>query len=317
MQNMLRAHRRMIIWSVIAVLVLYAVIPQFGVFRRAQISFADIQWSYVVLAALWTALTYVCAAQSYRWLSFKPLIFMRTLIAQLAALFATRIVPAGIGGIGVNFAYLRSAKHSTPQAAAVVAINNTLGFIANALLLAIAVLVFGDSIPSVIFERDISLQQISVIGGALLISLIITILIFGNRLKKGVRSFITQVGLFRYRLPAVGRAFCVSLLLTAANVLALYSCAASLGANATLVVTLLVYSFAIILGTFTPTPGGLGGIEAGLVLGFMAFGMDAGTALAVTLIFRMVSNWVPLCIGALAFWYAESHRYFVIARHHK
>lgn len=313
MQDMLRAHRRTIIWVIIVVLVLYAVIPQLGIFKHARINIMTMQWSFVLLAAAWTALTYICAAQSYRWLSFKPLRFLRTLIAQLAALFATRIVPAGLGGIGANYAYLRGSKHNPSQAAAVVAVNNTLGMLGNILLLVVAIVLFPDRIPNAVFERHISGVQI---GGYIAVFILISLLAvvrYRKRLAKALTSFTKQIVLFRFRMPAVFAAFLASLLLTTANVLALYSCAAALGMQPTLVVSLLVYSFAIVLGTFTPTPGGLGGIEAGLVIGFVAFGMDAGVALAIALLFRIVSNWVPLLIGASAFWYAERHHYFSLS----
>jgi len=55
--------------------------------------------------------------------------------------------------------------------------------------------------------------------------------------------------------------------------------------------------------------GGLGGAEAGLTAGFVAYGLTSNRALAVTLLYRLLTYWLALVIGALAFSVARRLRY--------
>jgi uncharacterized protein (TIRG00374 family) len=75
------------------------------------------------------------------------------------------------------------------------------------------------------------------------------------------------------------------------------------------VAVFLVFTFGIALGTATPTPGGLGGIEAGLVAGLIIYHVDSATALATVLLYRLLSYWLPLLVGAAALVYSQRQRY--------
>jgi hypothetical protein len=72
---------------------------------------------------------------------------------------------------------------------------------------------------------------------------------------------------------------------------------------------LLAYGAAQILSMIPATPGGLGFVEAGLV-GLLALaGVDAGTAAVATLGYRLVSYWLPLPAGLVAYVLARRHRW--------
>jgi putative heme transporter len=49
------------------------------------------------------------------------------------------------------------------------------------------------------------------------------------------------------------------------------------------------------------TPGGLGFVEAGLTATLVLAGVSAGTAAIATLAYRLVSYWLPLPAGLLAY----------------
>ena len=72
---------------------------------------------------------------------------------------------------------------------------------------------------------------------------------------------------------------------------------------------LLAYGAAQILSLIPATPGGIGFGEAGLV-GLLALaGVDAGTAAVATLGYRLVSYWLPLPAGLVAYVLARRHRW--------
>jgi uncharacterized protein (TIRG00374 family) len=48
-----------------------------------------------------------------------------------------------------------------------------------------------------------------------------------------------------------------------------------------------------------PTPGGVGEVEAVLLAALTGAGMAAATALAAVFLYRLVTYWVPIPIGAL------------------
>jgi hypothetical protein len=63
---------------------------------------------------------------------------------------------------------------------------------------------------------------------------------------------------------------------------------------------LLAYSASALLGMIPITPGGLGFVEAGLTGLLVLAGLSAGDAAAATLAYRLVSYWLPLPVGVVA-----------------
>jgi len=55
------------------------------------------------------------------------------------------------------------------------------------------------------------------------------------------------------------------------------------------------------LGNLLPLPGGLGGVEGGMIGAFAAFGVDFNLALLAVLSYRAISFWLPTLPGALAY----------------
>lgn len=64
----------------------------------------------------------------------------------------------------------------------------------------------------------------------------------------------------------------------------------------------LVQAFFVgMLGNLLPIPGGVGGVEGGMIGSFAAFGVDAGLAVVAVLVFRAFTFWLPLVPGVIAF----------------
>jgi uncharacterized membrane protein YbhN (UPF0104 family) len=55
------------------------------------------------------------------------------------------------------------------------------------------------------------------------------------------------------------------------------------------------------LGGLLPIPGGVGGIDGGLIGTFVVFGTPAAAATAAVLAYRIILFWIPLIMGAMAF----------------
>jgi uncharacterized protein (TIRG00374 family) len=55
------------------------------------------------------------------------------------------------------------------------------------------------------------------------------------------------------------------------------------------------------LGNLLPLPGGVGGVEGGMIGAFAAFGVDSGLALIAVLVYRGFTFWLPLLPGVVAY----------------
>ena len=105
-------------------------------------------------------------------------------------MFINRLLPAGIGAMGVNYLYLRKNKNTKIQAASVVAINNLLGGIGHNILFWVVVLWGGYS--------AISAKKFTNPIGFLFFTALLSILVyflykFSTKFKKLFRDVIRQL----------------------------------------------------------------------------------------------------------------------------
>jgi uncharacterized membrane protein YbhN (UPF0104 family) len=64
----------------------------------------------------------------------------------------------------------------------------------------------------------------------------------------------------------------------------------------------LVQAFFVgMLGNLLPMPGGVGGVEGGMIASFVAFGVDGGLAVVAVLAYRAFTFWLPLIPGVIAY----------------
>jgi uncharacterized protein (TIRG00374 family) len=55
------------------------------------------------------------------------------------------------------------------------------------------------------------------------------------------------------------------------------------------------------LGGLLPLPGGLGGIDGGLIGTLIVYGTPAAATAAAVLVYRVILFWLPLMVGTVAF----------------
>jgi hypothetical protein len=88
---------------------------------------------------------------------------------------------------------------------------------------------------------------------------------------------------------------------TAFDYLALLCALRAVGASPRPSLVILAYASAELLAQVPLTPGGLGFVEAGLVGTLSLAGVPGASALAATLLYRLVSYWLPLPLGGIAY----------------
>ena len=109
----------------------------------------------------------------------------------------------------------------------------------------------------------------------------------------GVRG---AIALIRAREPALLGA----LVWWACDILVLWAALRAFGAAPPAAVLVMSY-FVGQLGNTLPLPGGIGGVEGGIVGALVAFGQPAGLALAAVLTYRAFAFWLPTVPGAIAY----------------
>jgi uncharacterized protein (TIRG00374 family) len=62
-----------------------------------------------------------------------------------------------------------------------------------------------------------------------------------------------------------------------------------------------VYLAAAAIATASPTPGGIGAIEAALVAGLTSIGIRSGAAVPAVITYRVATYWLPVVPGWAAF----------------
>ncbi len=301
--------KRGFILLALGLIAFYVIIPQFGSFRDTLPLLQGSQLRDVWLALGCAALTYIAGAGTYYCLAIHRLKYSRTVLVQVAGMFVNRLLPAGIGSIGVNYAYLRKARHSRPAAASVVALNNALGIFGHALLLITLLVVHHQALPPLQWEQTPARPAILLVILFVIVLWLVLYKLYGRRLLRTLREFGAQLVSYRQRPTRLIGALACSMGLTLANVLALWFCVAAMDGGLSFMAVFLVFTFGIALGTATPTPGGLGGIEVGLAAGLIAYQVDEATALAIVLLYRLLTYWLPLLAGSLAFLYAQKRNY--------
>jgi uncharacterized protein (TIRG00374 family) len=81
---------------------------------------------------------------------------------------------------------------------------------------------------------------------------------------------------------------------------------AAVGSHARPSLVLLAFCGAQVLAQIPVTPGGLGFVEAGLTAMLSLAGVGAGNAVLATFAYRLVSYWLPLPVGLVAYgWHAR------------
>ena len=90
-----------------------------------------------------------------------------------------------------------------------------------------------------------------------------------------------------------------ALLWWAGDVAVLWACFEAFGASPTVAVVVMAYFIGMLANTL-PLPGGIGGVDGGMVAALVAFGTDPALAIVAVLAYRTIACWLPIIPGAAA-----------------
>jgi uncharacterized membrane protein YbhN (UPF0104 family) len=290
---------------IVAALAVHLLLPQVGEVGRTVQALSEVRWPWLIAVVAASGATYLAAAEELRTAAGRPLSFPRTVAAQLAASFANPLTPSSLGGIGLNVLYLTRAGLDRAQAVAAVAINNVAGAGVHIVGLLVIALISGQlgelQPPHPQHPRRDSL----------LIALVIVLVIAGiaiftspsqrHRAVHPLRAALRLAGGIT-RSPRRGLLLIVCATgVTTGYVLALVASLVAYQQHVPILAVALVYLAGSSLASVSPTPGGLGALEAALVAGLAQFGVEVGPAVAAVLTFRLATFWLPALPGFVAY----------------
>ncbi|KUO11701.1 lysylphosphatidylglycerol synthase domain-containing protein [Streptomyces sp. DSM 15324] len=267
---------------------------------------ANAEWGWVAAAVLFSALSYVAAAMSL--LGFVPerVPFPRTVAAQVAGSFVKIVAPAAVGGVALNTRFLQRSGVRPGLAVASVGASQLFGLGCHILmLLSFGYLTGTEKTPSLSPSR-------TVIAGLLTVAVLVLVVTSVPFLRKFVVTRVRSLfaGVVPRMLDVLQRPQKLvtgiggMLLLTFCFVMCLD---ASIRAFGTASSSISIASVAVVflagnaLGSAAPTPGGVGAVEATLTVGLIAVGLPKEVAAPAVLLFRLLTLWLPVLPGWLAF----------------
>jgi uncharacterized protein (TIRG00374 family) len=302
--NLERLKPRSIILLIISVFAGYTVITQTVNVNINEI-FADADFGWAAIAVGLSALTYLGATITLHSLVTSPVSWLRTYLAQLAAAFLTLVTPPAVGTVAMNVRYLQRSGINPAAAAATVAMSQVAMF-GSHLLMLLFVGVTAGTTSELNFEPPKWLTFFIVLL-AFIVILVVSIPFgrdwllersaeFRKQMMPALNQLVTQPR--KLISAAFGATF-----MNSAYILCLFACIRAFGNDTELITVAFIYLAGATLGSLAPTPGGLGAVEAVLVAALTAGGLPATIAISATLLYRVVTFWLPMLPGWISFGY--------------
>ena len=286
-------------------LVVHLVLPQLANAPAAVDALRDANWWWV-LAVL--PITFLSQAFS-TWLQWGTipdrLPFGPTYQVQFASSFLNRITPSNVGGMALNLRYLQKTGIETGAATASVGLQSLAGALSNAVIAAVFFAWAGRHHAGVSFDLPGSRHLLWIVALVLAAGGLLVLTPPGRRLlREKVWPFLRAAGSTLAGIAADPAKVVVGVIgalgLPAIQIVGLAMSLRALGSDLPFVQVGAAYMAARLIANAAPVPGGLGALEAGLIAGLTTFGVPAGAATSAVLVYRLLTFWLNVPLGAVA-----------------
>ncbi|MER6473260.1 lysylphosphatidylglycerol synthase transmembrane domain-containing protein [Streptomyces collinus] len=259
-------------------------------------------WPWLLAAAGATCLTWVAAAFTRQGAVVQPLPKGRLLATQFAAGAANHLLPTGLGAGAVNLRFMTVCGVPLARSSAALALYLLAECVGRLGLLAVLLAVFPDALRLGALLPGGSAVPL-LLGAAALTLASAVALCRVRRLRRAVAGFLRDaLGEARSVHTRPARALALwggSLAFPALQAAGLAAVGQALRLPVPPAHMALAYLAATAAVALVPTPGGLGSVEAALIVALVAVGGPAAVATAVVLAYRVITVWLPLLPGAL------------------
>jgi undecaprenyl-diphosphatase len=312
-EQLSRVNGKTVFSLVMLAAVTYFLLPQLadvpGIF--GEIRNAD--WTYLPAIIVGSAVTYFGAGLSMLGSVPNRLAFRPTVVTQVASSFVGRLAPSSVGGMALNGRFLQKSGVDPAVAASGVGLNTMGGLVMHVLLLVLfAVWAGNDAFGSFdLPDPHIFLYGVAVVVGIAVAAFAIPAVrraVFGKvvpLLRKAVGGV---AGVLR-RPDKLAMLLGGSTIVTLSYIVSVYLSTLAFGGDLRFAQVGAIYLAGSAIAVAAPTPGGLGALEAALIAGFTAAGMDKDIAVPAVFLYRLCTYWLPILPGWLGFSWLRRREY--------
>lgn len=263
---------------------------------------ATAKWPWLLAAGAATCLTWVAAAVTRQGALVERLPTCRLLATQFAAGAANHLLPTGLGASAVNLRFMAVCGVPLARSSAALALYLLAESIARTGLLLALLIAFPDALRPDKLIPDAAVGPLLIAAGAA-VCVAVAVLLLVRRLRTVVFTFLrTALGEARSVHTRPGRALALwggSFSFPILQAAGLVAVGLALGLPVSPLHIVVAYLAATVAVALIPTPGGIGSVEAALIVALVAAGGPAAVATAVVLAYRIITVWLPLLPGAL------------------
>lgn len=263
---------------------------------------ASAEWPWLVAAAGATCLTWVAAAFTRQGAVMQRLPARRLLATQFAAGAANHLLPTGLGAGAVNLRFMTVCGVPLASSSAAIALYLLAESITRTGLLVALLLAFPHALHLGTLLPAPAVGPV-LIGAVAAVCVALAVVLLVRRLRTAVFSFLrAALGEARTVHTRPSRAIALwggSLAFPALQAAGLAAVGRALDLPVPPAHMAVAYLAATIAVAAVPTPGGIGSVEAALIVTLVAAGAPVALATAVVLAYRIITVWVPLVPGAL------------------
>ncbi|HKA85021.1 MAG TPA: lysylphosphatidylglycerol synthase transmembrane domain-containing protein [Acidimicrobiales bacterium] len=283
----------------------YFLLPQLADVGETAEAASHANWWWLAPIFVGAAATFFAAALSLLGSVPQPIPYLATVRMQVASAFVGRIAPANTGTLAVGIRFLQRSGVDTAAAGAAVGLNALVGFATHLALMAAFVAWAGARGPGFSLpDANVWLLVIAIAGVAsgLIVGLVPAL---RRRILPPLVGYLRTAGSSLADvvtdplrvLALLGGALGI----TFAFILTLWASVAAFGGGVSFAEIGAAYLIAAAIGSATPTPGGLGAVEAALVAALTGYGMADSAAVSAVLTFRLATYWAPMLPGWIMF----------------
>ncbi|MFI6851100.1 YbhN family protein [Streptomyces sp. NPDC050416] len=262
----------------------------------------DAEWPWLLAAVGATCLTWVAAACTRQGAVVERLPRRRLLATQFAAGAANHLLPTGLGASAVNLRFMTVCGLPLARSSAALALYLLAESIGRVALLGALLVAFPDALRLGTLVPETAFGPL-LAGAGVVFVIAVSVLTLVRRVRSAVLSFLrTALGEARSVHTRPARAFALwggSFAFPALQATVLVLVGRAMGLDVPPAHMAVAYLAATVAVALVPTPGGIGSVEAALVVALVAAGGPAAVATAVVLAFRVITVWLPLLPGAL------------------
>ena len=258
-------------------------------------------WWWGLFGIVVSALTYIGAAAALWACAMEQIRFRDLVWMEFANTFAATTTPAGVGGLALSVRFLQKGGLGAARATAAVALQQGVQVVTHVFLLIVLSFFAGRStdvshfVPSTTVLLLIGGVLLGVVGAVLLVPRLRHWVYAGvGKQAKDLFVEFGQLGRDPVRASLIIGG-CAATTLGAAAVL--WATVHAFDGDSSFLTCAIVTMIGGTLASAAPTPGGVGAVEAALIGGLTALGLDSQIAVPAVLLYRVITCWAPVLIG--------------------